>query len=75
MLSDRGFNRVSRRHARVSYPERGRIEIEDMSRNGTFVNGSRIQRMRLAELSGEGVEILLELPTPQAEVPIKASVL
>lgn len=59
MLADRGFNRVSRRHVRVSFPEPGRIVIEDLSRNGTWLNGSRIETVRLNELPPDGVEILL----------------
>jgi diguanylate cyclase (GGDEF)-like protein len=39
---------VSRRHARVR-PDRAGFEVEDLgSRNGTFVNGRRVERERLA---------------------------
>lgn len=38
---DHDFNTVSRRHARVEV-SRGRARIEDLSTNGTFVNGDHL---------------------------------
>lgn len=39
--TDHDFNTVSRRHARVEFAS-GRIRIEDLSTNGTFVNGEHL---------------------------------
>lgn len=39
--TDHDFNTVSRRHARVEFAA-GRIRIEDLSTNGTFVNGDHL---------------------------------
>jgi pSer/pThr/pTyr-binding forkhead associated (FHA) protein len=58
ILSDRRFLKVSRRHVEISHLEDGRIEIRDLSKNGTFVNGNRINRVLLKEL-GDGLEIRL----------------
>jgi len=59
ILDDRAFNKVSRRHARISFLARGQVEIRDMSRNGTFVDGKRVDRLLLKGLDGMGVEIRL----------------
>ena len=39
---------VSRLHARLSRTESGAFVIHDLSRNGTFVNGIRIERCQLS---------------------------
>jgi len=59
ILAERSFNKVSRRHARISFLAKGQVEIRDMSRNGTFIDGNRIERMLLKDLDGMGVEIRL----------------
>jgi len=59
ILDERTFNKVSRRHARISFLAKGQVEIRDMSRNGTFVDGNRIDRILLKGLDGMGVEIRL----------------
>ena len=58
LLEDRDFNRISRLHARVSYLAHDRVEIWDLSKNGTYVNGRRVDRILLDDL-GDGVEISL----------------
>lgn len=45
--------RMSRRHLRVSFCNREHVEIEDLSRNGTFLNGKRIDRVVLRDLEKE----------------------
>jgi len=59
ILDERSFNKVSRRHARISFLAKGQVEIRDMSRNGTFVDGNRIDRILLKGMDGMGVEICL----------------
>ncbi len=39
--TDHDFNTVSRRHARVEFSS-GKVRIEDLSTNGTFVNGDHL---------------------------------
>lgn len=39
--TDHDFNTVSRRHARVEFSA-GKVRIEDLSTNGTFVNGDHL---------------------------------
>jgi len=41
---------VSRKHVKVTYHNAGSIEIEDLSSNGTFVDGKRIDRVILTDL-------------------------
>jgi pSer/pThr/pTyr-binding forkhead associated (FHA) protein len=59
ILEDRLFNKVSRQHARISFLAKGQVEIRDLSRNGTFVDGTRVDRMQLKGMDGLGVEIRL----------------
>lgn len=60
ILDDRGFNKVSRQHARISFLARGQVEICDLSRNGTFIDDVRvIDKKLLRDLDGLGVEIRL----------------
>ena len=59
ILDERSFNKVSRRHARIRFLAKGQVEIRDMSRNGTFVDGNRIDRILLKGMDGMGVEICL----------------
>ena len=44
--TDHDFNTVSRRHARVEVTE-AVVRIEDLSTNGTFVNGRRVESVLL----------------------------
>jgi|GEM_PF-1391784 len=41
--AERHFHTVSRKHAKITYHEYGRVEIEDLSSNGTFVDGQRVE--------------------------------
>jgi pSer/pThr/pTyr-binding forkhead associated (FHA) protein len=59
ILYESAFNKVSRRHVRISFSGPNRVEIEDLSKNGTFVNGDRVRRLLLTHLEDEGVEIRL----------------
>ena len=59
ILYDRKFNKVSRQHTRISFLARGQVEIRDISRNGTWVDGTRVDRLLLKGLDGLGVELRL----------------
>jgi pSer/pThr/pTyr-binding forkhead associated (FHA) protein len=57
---------ISRLHCRLTAGADGRLEVEDLgSTNGTFVNGARITRGRLAvgdRLRVGGIELLVSRP-------------
>jgi len=59
ILADRAFLMVSRRHVQVTFHDEDRIEIRDLSKNGTFVNDRRVDRAILNGDEGEEVEIRL----------------
>lgn len=65
------LRRMSREHARVSFCNLRHVEVEDLSRNGTLVNGQRVQRLVLDDLGEKsatlelaGFRVLLELWLP-----------
>ncbi len=45
------YRRISRKHVRICLVEPDVVEIEDLSTNGTLVNGHRVNRIRLAGFS------------------------
>lgn len=53
------FKTVSRKHVRVSYLDTDSVEIEDLSSNGTFVDGQRIDRIVVSDLRERSRELLL----------------
>jgi len=60
------FLRVSRRHLEIAYPHPDMIEIRNLSRNGTEVNGHVVDRVLLTDLGDQttvrfGGEEVLEL--------------
>ncbi len=59
ILASRSFLRVSRRHARITFLDEERVEIWDLSRNGTFVDGKRVDRRLIVVADGRDVEISL----------------
>lgn len=59
ILADRAFLKVSRRHVRISYLAEGHIEIWNLSKNGTWVDEKRVDRILLTELPEDGVTIRL----------------
>ena len=67
------LRRMSREHARVSFCNLRHVEVEDLSRNGTLVNGQRVQRLvlddlgeRPATLELAGFRVLLQLWLPRS---------
>ncbi len=53
------FKSVSRKHVRISFHSEDNIEIEDISSNGTFLDGQRITRVVLHNLAERSHELLL----------------
>lgn len=62
------LRRMSRRHCKVSFCSPDHIEVEDLSRNGTIVDGRRVDRLilrdlhlRAATIDIAGLRLMLEL--------------
>ena len=55
----RDFKTVSRKHVRVSCYDSDNVEVEDLSSNGTFVDGRRVDRIVLTDLRERSHELLL----------------
>jgi len=53
------FKSVSRKHVRISYYNANSIEVEDLSSNGTFVDGKRVKRIVITDLRNTSHELLL----------------
>ncbi len=53
------FKTVSRKHVRISYADDNNIEIEDLSSNGTFLNGEKVSRVAIHNLRERSHELLL----------------
>ena len=56
---EKDFRAVSRKHVRISYYNANSIEIEDLSSNGTFVDGKRVKRIVLTDLRERSYELIL----------------
>jgi pSer/pThr/pTyr-binding forkhead associated (FHA) protein len=56
---EEGSKTVSRKHLKITYADPESIELEDLSSNGTFVDGKRIDRLVLTDLKEASHEILL----------------
>ena len=54
-----GYRAVSRRHCRVTYLAPDLVEIVNLSRNGTFVDGHRVDRIVLGDIRAASHEIRL----------------
>jgi pSer/pThr/pTyr-binding forkhead associated (FHA) protein len=59
LLGSREFNRVSRIHCEIEYRKDGQVEIRDLSRNGTLVDGVRVGRSHLLRVGGKRVTVEL----------------
>lgn len=57
VLNDSNFRKISRRHFRISYCHPSMVEIEDLSQNGTFVDGKRIDKIVITDLKEKHYEI------------------
>jgi pSer/pThr/pTyr-binding forkhead associated (FHA) protein len=59
LLRSKQFNRVSRIHCEIEYRGDGHVQIRDLSRNGTIVDGVRVGRSQDLRV-GEG-RVVVEL--------------
>ena len=57
ILESEPFKSVSRRHVRIHFLHPGLVEIKDLSQNGTFLDGKRVDCVGLTDLD-ENVHIL-----------------
>jgi len=70
VMGSEAFLAVSRRHTRIHYLHPDCIEIKDLSRNGTFVDGRKVDCVALTDLKqrshivalGGAERLLLEMP-------------
>ncbi len=53
------FKTVSRKHVRISYSEEDNIEIEDLSSNGTYLDGQKVSRVVIHNLRDRSHDLLL----------------
>jgi pSer/pThr/pTyr-binding forkhead associated (FHA) protein len=73
-----GYRSTSRRHVRIAYLAEDLVEIENLSRNGTLVDGHRVDRLFLRDARRERHEIRLGrhgdvLVLEPGSLPIEAS--
>jgi len=54
-----GAKTVSRRHLKITFHDANSIELEDLSSNGTFVDGKRIDRLVVTDVKETAHEITL----------------
>lgn len=57
--AEQEFKAVSRRHVRIRVVDDGQAEIEGLGRNGTYVDGVRIDRVLLTDLRERAHELRL----------------
>lgn len=62
LLGSAAFRRVSRVHCEIAYLPDCRVEIRDLSRNGTFVDGRRLERAFVLEPGEQPVRVALADP-------------
>lgn len=53
VLKSNAFNAVSRRHVRIHYLHPNLVEIKDLSTNGTFLDGKRVDCVAVQDLATE----------------------
>ncbi len=53
------FQTISRKHLRITFHNEVKVELEDLSANGTFLDGERVERIFLADITTESHTILL----------------
>ncbi|KAF0246641.1 MAG: hypothetical protein FD180_460 [Planctomycetota bacterium] len=56
---DEGLLTVSRKHVRIRFIKTDGIEIEDLSSNGTFLDGKKVEKMTITDLPGKPCELRL----------------
>lgn len=56
---DEGLLTVSRKHLKIKFAKPDSIELEDLSSNGTFLDGKRVDKMVIADLQSKPYELRL----------------
>lgn len=56
-VEDPNFRKVSREHFRISFLHPYLVEIENLSGNGTFIDGERVDRVLLSDFRSRSYEI------------------
>lgn len=56
---DTGFLRVSRQHLKIGFHDSQSVELEDKSKNGTFVDGIKIEKLVISDIKDRPREIAL----------------
>jgi pSer/pThr/pTyr-binding forkhead associated (FHA) protein len=57
--TSRAYRSTSRRHVRIAYLDDDDVEVENLSRNGTYVDGHRVDRILLRDARHATHEIRL----------------
>jgi pSer/pThr/pTyr-binding forkhead associated (FHA) protein len=57
LLRSREFNRLSRVHCELTLMADGRVEVLDLSHNGTWVDGDRVQGTKIVDLRHGAVHV------------------
>jgi pSer/pThr/pTyr-binding forkhead associated (FHA) protein len=56
---DRHFQTVSRKHLRLIFKEPDQIEIENMGANGTFIDGTKVDKVIITDVRFQAHDLLL----------------
>ncbi len=57
--ADPAYRRISRRHFRVTFLNTEMVDFEDLSTNGTFVDGGRIDRLVINDLRSRATGVVV----------------
>jgi pSer/pThr/pTyr-binding forkhead associated (FHA) protein len=56
---DEGLLTVSRKHLRIRFVQPDAVEVEDLSSNGTFLDGKKVEKITIKDLASKSYEIRL----------------
>lgn len=56
---DEGLLTVSRKHLRIRFVKPDGVELEDLSSNGTFVDGKKVEKVTITDLAKKPCELRL----------------
>ncbi|MHC4777500.1 MAG: FHA domain-containing protein [Planctomycetota bacterium] len=56
---DRHFQTVSRKHLRLIFKDKDQIELENMGANGTFIDGTKVDKVIITDVRFQTHEVLL----------------
>lgn len=55
----RHLQTISRKHLRITFHNEAKVELQDLSANGTFLDGEAIEQIFLADITAESHVLLL----------------